>query len=418
MNKQCHPAWQNNFLQISIAISNLLKMKFPKIIPRTAEKKFIRDGLKDWPVTVLLGSRQCGKTWLARPFASAPENYFDLHNFVDRARLEESNFRALDGLRGTVVIDEAQEMPALFLKLRVLADRAGGATRFIVTGSASPQLFETSAESLAGRARMLSLGGFSLAEAGVQNWERLWLRGGYPPAFLRGTEAASLEWRQHYITQFIGKDLPALADTKLGAEQLRRLLMFLAHGHGQYWNHSEVAAALGVSYKTVQRHIELFKGAFILRELAPWFDNAGKRLRKAPKLYFRDSGLLHALLPVKSAAEIYYSPKMGASWEGFCIEQIVRALRLRDDELFTWSVAGGAEVDLLVRSGGGLVGIECKAGDAPGRTSSMLTGMEALRLKKLFVLYPGEKNYPLGDNIEAVGIANFKKLISLIQENL
>jgi predicted AAA+ superfamily ATPase len=392
-------------------------MKILKTIPRNAEKKTIRDGLADWPVTVLLGSRQCGKTWLARPFASAPENYFDLHDFVDRARLEESNLRVLDGLRGTVVIDEAQEMPALFAKLRVLADRADADNdaRFIVTGSASPQLFEKSAESLAGRARMLSLGGFTLGEVGVKNWERLWLRGGYPPAYLRGREDASLEWRRHYITQFIGRDLPALADTKLGAEQLRRLLMFLAHCHGQYWNHSEVAAVLGVSYKTVQRHIELFKGAFVLRELAPWFDNAGKRLRKAPKLFLRDSGLLHALLGVRTAPEIYYSPKMGASWEGFCIEQTVRALRLRDDELFTWSVAGGAEVDLLVRAGRRLFGVECKAGDAPRRTPSMASGVEALKLEKLFVLYPGTKNYPLGEKIEAVGILNFKKMAAEIQ---
>jgi predicted AAA+ superfamily ATPase len=386
-------------------------MKMLQTIARDAETRRIRDGLADWPVTALLGSRQCGKTWLTRPFASAPENYFDLHNFIDLARLEESNCRVLDNLRGVVVIDEAQEMPSVFLKLRVLADRPGSDTRFIVTGSASPHLSRHASESMAGRVRMLSLTGFTLAEVGVEHWEKLWVRGGYPLSFLREKEATSLEWRQHYVTQFLGRDLPALVESQLSTEQLRRLFALLAHYHGQYWNHSEVASILGVNYRTVQRHIEIFKGAFILRELSPWFDNAGKRIRKAPKLYIRDTGLLHALLSVIDNPQLFYSPKMGASWEGFCIEQIVAALHLRDEDCHTWSVTGGAEVDLLLNLNGQPTGIEFKASDAPKRTSSMTTAMSVLGLKNLFVLYPGDKDYPLGEGISAVGIKNFAAFV-------
>ncbi|MDR0996851.1 MAG: ATP-binding protein [Zoogloeaceae bacterium] len=384
-------------------------------IPREGETRRILEGLPDWPVTAVLGSRQCGKTWLTRPLASVPENYFDLHNFVDRARLEESNFRVLDGLEGVIVIDEAQEMPDLFMKLRVLADRTDSDVRFVVTGSASPALYRHAAESLAGRVRLLPLSGFSLLETGQAQWERLWVRGGYPLAFLRQTENASLEWRQQYISQFLGKDLPALAETKLSLEQLRRFFMLLAHHHGTHWNHSEVAATLGVSYKTVQRHVDIFKGAFIVRELPPWFANLGKRLRKAPKLYLRDSGLLHALLSIKNRSDLFYSPKMGASWEGFCLEQLVSVLHLREEELFCWSVSSGAEVDLVIARDAP-IGIEMKAADAPRCTASMRSAKATLGLKKLFVLYPGDKDYPLDDDIEAVGIANLEKLVAVMTE--
>jgi len=385
-------------------------MEAVNIIQRPDEIRHLRQGLAEWPVTVLLGPRQVGKTWLVRPFATSAENYFDLQNYVDRVRLEDSNFRVLDGLEGVVVIDEAQEKPDIFQKLRVLVDRPDCRARFILTGSASPHIFRGASESLAGRARLLALGGFSISETGPENWERLWIRGGFPEAYRRAFDDLSMEWRNHYIAQFLGRDLPALTDIKLSQEQLRRFFQMLAHHHGQYWNHSEVAGVLGVNMKTVQRYVELFKGAYIVRELPPYFENLGKRLRKAPKLYIRDTGILHALLMVKERAHLYASPQLGASWEGFGIEQLITLLRLREEQCYTWSVQSGAEVDVVVQVSGGLVGVEFKAADAPRRTRSMTAAVETLKLRKLFVVYPGEKNYPIDENIEVVGIANLPAL--------
>jgi predicted AAA+ superfamily ATPase len=379
-------------------------------IARSEEVERIRAGLADWPVTVLLGPRQCGKTTLVKPFATSPDHYFDLHDFVDQVRLEDSNYRVLDGLDGTVVIDEAQERPALFQKMRVLADRKNRTTRFILTGSASPSLYQGTSESLAGRARLLSLSGFSLSEIDPEHWERLWLRGGYPLSYLREIEENSMEWRQNYIAQFLGRDLPALAETKLTIEQLRRFFLLLAHHHGQYWNHSEIATTLGVNYKTIQRHVDIFKGAYLLRELPPFHTNAKKRLRKAPKIYLRDSGLLHTLLGIRNLSQLYASPQLGASWEGFGIEQVISLLKTREEGCFTWSVQGGAEVDLVLNISDKPFGFEFKAADAPRRTRSMTSAIESLNLKKLFVVYPGEKNYNLDDSIAVVSIKNLRDL--------
>jgi predicted AAA+ superfamily ATPase len=385
-------------------------------IARSEEVEVIRAGLADWPVTVLLGPRQCGKTTLVRPFATSPDHYFDIHDFVDQVRLEDSNYRILDGLDGTVVIDEAQERPALFQKMRVLADRKDRNTRFILTGSASPSLYQGASESLAGRARLLSLSGFSLSEIDPDNWERLWLRGGYPISYLRELEENSMEWRQNYITQFLGRDLPALAETKLTTEQLRRFFLLLAHHHGQYWNHSEIATTLGVNYKTIQRHVDLFKGAYLLRELSPFHNNAKKRLRKAPKIYLRDSGLLHTLLGIRNLSQLYASPQLGASWEGFGIEQVISILKAREEECFTWSVQGGAEVDLVLQLSDKPIGFEFKAADAPRRTRSMTSAVESLGLRKLFVIYPGDKDYALDESINVVSIKNIRKLRAMCDD--
>jgi len=386
------------------------------IIPRIDEAERLRAGLADYPVTVLLGPRQCGKTTLVKPMATSPEHYFDLHNFVDQVRLEDSNYRILDGLEGIVVIDEAQERPALFQKMRVLADRRDRQTRFILTGSASPNLYRGASDSLAGRARLLALSGFSLMEIEPNQWERLWLRGGYPLSYLKEIDENSMEWRQNYIAQFLGRDLPALAETKLSTEQLRRFFLLLAHHHGQYWNHSEIATTLGVNYKTIQRHVEIFKGAYLLRELPPFHNNAAKRLRKAPKLYIRDSGLLHALLGIRDRSQLYSSPQLGASWEGFGIEQVISIVRAREEQCFTWSVQGGAEVDLVLQTTEKPIGIEFKSADAPRRTRSMTAAIEALGLKKLFVIYPGDKDYSLDEILEVVSIKNLDKLRRVCRE--
>jgi uncharacterized protein len=383
------------------------------VIPRTLEIARIREGLAHWPVTLLFGPRQVGKTTLVEGFATSPNHYFDLHQAVDRARLEESNFRILDGLDGVVVIDEAQEMPALFQKLRVLADRRENQTRFVLTGSVSPQISDSSAESLTGRARRLSLGGFTLDEVGPAHWERLWVRGGFPAAYTKELDEVSMEVRQHYISDVLTRDLPALIDIKLTNEQIFRFFRLLAHHHGQYWNHTEIAGVLGVNSRTVQRYVELFKGMYLVRELPPYFENLGKRLRKAPKLYIRDSGLLHALLNLRDRSALYRASQFGASWEGFGIEQLLSLLKLPDNQCYTWSVQSGAEVDLVLTLPDGLVGVEYKAGDAPRRTRSMTAAIETLKLKKLYILYPGEKDYAIDEVIEAVGIVNLPKLAAL-----
>ena len=388
-------------------------MTHVNVVPRPSEIARIREGLAHWPVTLLFGPRQVGKTTLVEGFATSRENYFDLHQPVDRARLEESNFRILDGLEGIVVIDEAQEMPTLFQKLRVLADRRERQASFILTGSVSPQISDASAESHTGRARRLSLGGFMLSEVGPENWERLWLRGGFPASYTKELDEISMEVRQHYISDTLTRDLPALTDVKLSNEQLFRFFRLLAHHNGQYWSHSEIGALLGVNTRTVQRYVELFKGMYLVRELSPYFENVGKRVRKSPKLYIRDTGLLHALLNVRDRAELYASPRFGASWEGFGIEQVLSLLKLPDDRCFTWSIQSGAEVDLVLTLPGGLLGVEFKAGDAPRRTRSMTAAIETLKLKKLFVLYPGEKDYAIDEVIEAVGIVNLPKLARL-----
>ena len=382
-------------------------------IPRSVVVKRIENGLANSPVTALLGPRQAGKTWLARPFASRPENFFDLHSLVDRARLEDSNYRVLDGLEGTVVIDEAQEKPDLFRKLRVLSDRSGIAARFLVTGSASPGIVKGVSESLAGRIRLLALSGLNAEEVGWENWQKLWLRGGFPRSYLHEIEEESLNWRLDYIEQFLRRDLPLLAETQLSDEQLRVMLQLIAHNHGRYWNHSEAAQnpRISVSYKTIQRHIEILKGAYILRELPPYVANIQKRMRKAPKIYLRDSGLLHALLLIQDYPKLSAHPALGASWEGFGIEQIVSLTNSREDECFTWSVQSGPEVDLVLTKRNGLFGFEFKAGDAPQRTSSMIAAVNELKLTKLFVIYPGEMNYGLDDRIEAVGFKNLARIL-------
>jgi predicted AAA+ superfamily ATPase len=385
-------------------------------IPRPQIVKQVQRGLANSPVTALLGPRQAGKTWVAKPFATCSENFFDLHNLLDRARLEESNYRVLDSLQGVVVIDEVQEKPDLFYKLRVLADRSDSVTRFLITGSASPSIIKGVSESLAGRVRLLPLGGFNAKEVGWENWQKLWLRGGFPRSYLHEIEEESLTWRLDYIEQFLRRDLPLLAETHLTDEQRRRLIQLIAHKHGQYWNHSEAGQILGVSYKTIQRHMEILKGAFLLRELSPFHTNLQKRLRKAPKLYLRDSGLLHALFLIKSHSQLLAHPSFGFSWEGFCIEQIVSIARIRDEECFTWSIQSGPEVDLIIQKSTGLFGFECKGGDAPRRTSSMITAVRDLNLNSLFVIYPGDLNYSLGEKTEAIGFQNLKTLLERIMD--
>ena len=378
--------------------------------PRRALEAEVRSGLRRWPVTAILGPRQCGKTTLAKSLGVKSSHFFDLENVTDVGRLADNPMGVLGALRGMVVIDEIQRMPELFTLLRPLSDRPGRPANFIVLGSVSPALARGVSESLAGRVRFVDMGGFDLAEAGVRNLDRLWWRGGYPRAFLAENDAAAREWMDNIVRSLRERDLPALVQTKLTSVQLSRLLTLMAHFHGQHWNSSEAARTLDVDYKTAQRYVELLAGAFLLRVLPAYFKNTGKRLRRAHRLYLRDSGLLHALLGLTTFDHLLAHPRLGASWEGFAIEQVVRILRVHEDRCFHWSVQSGPEIDLVVEAPGGPFGFEMKYTDRPSATSSMHTALTDLGLKRIYVIYPGDKGFPLTDKIEVVPMKNLPAL--------
>lgn len=353
-------------------------------------------------MVALLGPRQCGKTTLARAvLAESGGEYFDLEDPVGVARLAEP-MTALSPLRGLVIIDEVQRQPELFPVLRVLADRPTRPARFLVLGSASPDLMRTSSESLAGRVAFVDMAGFDLQETGGSSLRRLWLRGGFPRSFLARSDADSFSWREDFIRTFLERDIAQLG-VQVPAAALRRLWMMLAHYHGQIWNASEVGRSLGEAHTTVRRHLDVLSGAFVVRELQPWFENIGKRQIRSPKIYIRDSGILHALLGPTSFAALEGHPKLGASWEGFALEQAILAAGERN--AYYWATQAGAELDLLLTVKGERVGIEAKYSDAPRLTKSMSVAMQDLGLSKLYVVYPGAHRYTLGENIDALPLA-------------
>jgi len=351
------------------------------------------------PVVLLAGPRQCGKTTLAREFLSPDDvGYFDLEDPADLERLAEP-MTALRPLAGLVVIDEVQRLPNLFPALRVLADRRPLPARFLILGSASGDLLRQSAESLAGRLERVEIAPFSLPELGAGSLETLWQRGGFPPAFLAQGDEDSLAWRGNFIQTLLERDFPTWG-VRTPASALRRFWALLAHYHGQVWNAAEPARALGISQTAVRGQLDLLSDAFMLRQLQPFHANLAKRQVKAPRIYLRDSGLLHALLGIRTARDLLTHPKCGASWEGFAMEQAIRAIP--HDEAWFWSTHQGAEVDLLLRQGSRLLGIECKRQDAPRRTRGMTIAMEDLALDRLYVLYPGTKRYTIGGNMEVL----------------
>jgi len=312
-------------------------------------------------------------------------------------------------LRGLVVIDEAQRRPELFPLLRVLLDRADTPARFLLTGSAAPELIRGLSESLAGRVGIVDLGGFTLGEVGPEALPRLWQRGGVPRSFLAGDEPNSLQWRLDFVRTFLARDLPQLGIT-IPAETLRRFWTMIAHYHGQTWSGAEFARSLGTSEPTARRYLEILAGAYMVRILLPWFENLGKRQVKAPKIYVRDPGLLHALLNLKDRDELLGHPKLGASWEGFALEQVVALLDTRD--AYYWATHAGAELDLMVMWGGKRYGFEMKYSDAPGTTKSMHTALADLDLAHLWVIYPGEKRYDLTEKITAVPAREIPALVA------
>jgi predicted AAA+ superfamily ATPase len=371
------------------------------MITRNQLANQMRTAMERSPVTVLTGPRQSGKTTLARTFLS-PEspNYFDLEDPVSLARLEEPR-TALESLRGLVVIDEVQRRPELFPLLRVLADRSDLPARFLLLGSASGALERQSSESLAGRVERIDIGGFGLHEVGADALATLWLRGGFPRSWLARTPSASQAWRKGFIQTLLERDLPQWG-VRTPAVALHRFWTMLAHYHGQTWNAAEPARALGVNPLTTRRYLDLLTDALMIRQLQPWYANIRKRQVKAPKVYVRDCGLLHQLLGIASEQALLLHPKVGASWEGFVIEQLL--MTIPHDEAWFWATHQGAEIDLLLRCGDEMIGVECKRTDAPRVTPSIRTALEDLGLTRVLVIYPGTRRYPLADRVEAVPV--------------
>jgi len=372
------------------------------MIQRTEIVAAIRTALDRSPVVVLSGPRQCGKTTLAREFLSPDSvNYFDLEDPTSLARLDEP-MTALAPLEGLVVIDEVQRRPGLFTVLRVLADRRPRPARFLLLGSASGDLLRQTSESLAGRAERVTIGGFTLAEVGDRAFEQLWLRGGLPLSFLAASETDSLAWRGQFIQSLLERDFPQWG-VRVPAVALRRFWTIVAHYHGRTWNAADAARTLGSGEQAVGRYLDLLSDAFMVRQLQPYHANLRKRQVKSPKVYVRDSGLLHRLLGIDTMKALVDHPKIGASWEGFVIEEVL-ASEPHDDEYF-WATHQGAEIDLILRRGDRLLGVECKRTDAPKVTPSIRIAMQDLGLERVAVLYPGQKRYALAEGVEAVPVS-------------
>lgn len=373
------------------------------MLSRSALEQNVRTALSRSPVVALVGPRQVGKTTLARSFL-APDsaNYFDLEDPVSLARLEEP-MTALSPLTGLVVIDEIQRSGDLFPVLRVLADRAGNPARFLLLGSASPALLKQSGESLAGRLEIIEVGGFSIGETGLNSIDTLWLRGGFPRSFLAQNQADSQVWRKQFLLALAERDLPQLG-VGIPAAAMMRFLAMLAHYHGQIWNAAEPARSLGISESTVRRYLDVLTGTYLVRQLAPWHENLGKRQVKSPKLYWRDTGLLHQLLGIADTGALLAHPKCGASWEGFVMEQLIR--ELAPDEVYFWATHTGAELDGLFMREGHRLGIEIKRADAPRLTPSMRHALTDLKLDALWVIYPGTQTYALHERVQVMPLAS------------
>ena len=372
------------------------------MIARTSLFQNIQHALTQNRVVSLIGPRQCGKTTMARQFVSPDSiNYFDLEDPFSLARLDQPMV-TLQELRGLVVIDEIQRRPDLFPVLRVLSDRSPLPAQFLILGSASPVLLKQSSESLAGRIATINMSGFSLAEVGIETQSQHWRRGGFPLSFLASSEEESLDWRKNFVQTFLERDVPQFG-ISIPATSLFRFWSVLAHFHGQVWNAAEAARTLNVSEGTARRYIDLLQDLFMVRQLQPWHINLSKRQVKSPKIYIRDTGLLHFFLGIRSEQELYLNPRSGASWEGYVIEETLKALA--PDEAFFWATYTGADLDLLLIKKGHRIGIECKRMDAPRLTQSMKVAFQDLHLDRLVVLYPGQHPYLLAERIDVLPIA-------------
>jgi predicted AAA+ superfamily ATPase len=348
---------------------------------------------------------------LARQFSQTrPSNFFDLESLPDQRRLQNPEL-ALGALEGLVVLDEIQIMPELFNALRVLVDRPARQAQFLILGSASPEIIKKVSETLAGRVEFIELTGFHLTEVPTSSWQKLWVRGGFPRSYLAQSEEDSAAWREGFIRTFLERDIPQLGIT-IPAPAMRRFWTMLAHYHGQIWNGAKLARAMGVSDKTVRSYLDILTGTYVVRQLQPWYANTGKRQVKSPKVYLRDSGLLHALLGLKNWDGLLSHPGVGASWEGFAIEQIIQILQLQ--EAYFWATHNGAELDLLFFSNGRPYGIEIKFQEAPKVTRSMRIAVETLGLEQLWVVYPGMHAFPADKKISMLPLPDIVLLPDLL----
>jgi predicted AAA+ superfamily ATPase len=365
------------------------------------------------PVTALLGPRQCGKTTLARLFGqNRKTTYFDLESQPDQMRLQNPEL-LLGGLTGVVVLDEMQEMPDLFNVLRVLVDRPGNRTKFLILGSASPNLVKKASETLAGRVEFVEMTGFALSETGVESEQKLWLRGGFPRSFLARSDGDSMAWLEGFIRTFLERDIPHLG-ISIPSVAMRRFWTMLAHYHGQVWNASELGRAMGLSDKTMRTYLDVLTGTFMIRQLMPWYENIGKRQVKAPKIYFRDSGILHKLLSLPDYHSLIAHPRVGASWEGFALEQTINVIK--PQQAYFWSTYSGAELDLFFLHKGRRYGVEFKFNEAPAVTKSMHAAMDTLNLRHLWIVYPGVKEYPAHEKISVQPLRNISAMIKELEK--
>lgn len=373
------------------------------MIERQALLARIKNGLRRSRIVVLTGPRQSGKTTLARLLVQmGSPNYFDLEDPSAVARLD-APMTALASLRGLVVLDEIQRRPELFPVLRVLADRKPLPARFLLLGSASPALLRQSSESLAGRIEVIEIGGLTIEEIGAKALNRHWQRGGFPLSFLARTNDDSYSWRRHFLQTFLERDVPQLGIT-IAAPTLLRFWTMVAHMHGSIWSAADPARSLALGESTIRRYLDLFTSLLVVRQLPPWHENLSKRQVKAPKVYVRDSGLLHTLLGIRSESALLSHPKLGASWEGYALEQLLTLLA--PDEAYFWATHQGAELDLLAFKAGRRLGFEFKHVDAPTLTLSMRIAMQDLKLDQLTILYPGKQTYELAPAVQVVPIAS------------
>ncbi len=373
-------------------------------IARETHLASLRRGLGEFPVLGLVGPRQVGKSTLLGQLCTAwdgPTHRFDMEDPRVQARLGDPIF-ALEPLRGLVVIDEVQRAPSLFPALRVLADRPDRPASFVVSGSASPHLLRLGAESLAGRIQWQELPGFRVGEI-PGPIDRLWLRGGYPRATLAETDASAFRYLSALARAHVERDLPDIG-FRLPPETIRRFWTMVAHYHGQAWNGAELARAFGVAESTVRHHLDMLAGTFLVRRLRPWFANIGKREVKAPKVYLADTGLLHHLLEIRNEEALLSHPKVGASWEGFVIEQLIARLGVDRDECWYWGVHSGAELDLLVVRGGRRIGFEIKRTSSPSVTPSVRSALEALSPERIDIVHAGTETYPMAPKVRAVAM--------------
>lgn len=369
------------------------------MIQRKDYLKQIQKAVSRSPVTSLLGPRQCGKTTLAHVFGDQHSaTYFDLESIPDQQRLQNPELM-LGALSGLVVLDEIQLKPELFSSLRVLVDRPDNRTKFLILGSASPHIIKNASETLAGRTEFVELSPFNLVETGTQLSERLWIRGGFPLSFLSKSEEDSQAWRQAFIQTFLERDIPQLG-INIPSAAMRRFWTMLAHFHGQTLNSSELGRSLGVSDKTIRSYLDILTGTYMVRQLQPWHENLGKRQVKAPKIFFRDSGLLHSLLGISDLHSLLGHPRLGASWEGFALEQVLKFVN--PSEAYFWATYSGAEIDLFFIKEGKRYGVEFKFNEAPKVTKSMRVAIKDLSLEHVWIIYPGENEYPVDEKISVV----------------